>query len=658
VETSDSKAIGTAPTREERSHYLPFVDGLRAVSILAVVGFHVGVPGFSGGFVGVDIFFVISGFLICNQIIGALERDQFSILSFYARRGVRILPAYLLMLAVVDALAPFFLPTPGVYQDFLLAAALAPLMVSNVLFYLRQGYFDLAADQKPLLHTWTLSVEEQFYLVVPMLLITIFRLGRRRFGAMALGIAVLIAAASLAGAILHTTTSGRNPAFYLSYWRAWEFVAGALIGGRLVVMARRMPRALAEAIGIAGLAAILAAIVLIDARMPYPSWRAILPVAGASLLILAGYAQPTIIVARLLALRGFVGIGLVSYSWYLWHWPILSFLRISRVGETSLLPDLIGGGVVALALAYLSYRYVERPIRRWRPAFGDFKRGRRIVVAGAAACLTVAALGGASAFVGYLTTKSYVATRYGTEGQGVIDSDCHVVTTSTLPGHCVTGRYGVLIGDSHADALYGSFAKHFAAQGVRLIGIARGGCDPALFAPTQRRDNRRHGCANLLGPFETMMAAPTPPAFVIITSAWASRALLSQAHYAELVAQFDPRRTRVLLIGPVPMFNSSSLDCVVLSDWHRQSRDRCTSPRAAAEAARAPILDVLKATAARFANVRTIDPTDLFCDAQVCRPFRGDNVYYLDGGHVLPSGADRIYAGFADDFRWLTGSGG
>jgi peptidoglycan/LPS O-acetylase OafA/YrhL len=650
IDDSRASASDTTP-------YLAFVDGLRAVSILAVVGFHVGMPGFPGGFVGVDIFFVISGFLIINQIKDGLEAGQFSILNFYVRRVLRILPVFLLVLLCVFLLAPFILPTPDVYLDFALAAVTAPLMVSNVLFFLRQGYFDLAADQKPLLHTWTLSVEEQFYFVTPLLLIAVFRLSGRRFGVLAAAIAVGLALASLAGAVAYTSTSGRNAAFYLAQWRAWEFVAGGLIVAPVVAAMRRAPRLVVETIGIIALAAIVVAVTAYDSRMAYPSWRAALPVAGAALAILAGLAQPRIVVARVLALRWLTAIGLVSYGWYLWHWPILSFIRVSRLGEASLFIDLLGGGVLGFVLACLTYRYVELPVRRWRKSLGDIKRPGRIVATGIAASLAVALIGGLSSATGYLATTSFVASRYGVEGQGVLDNGCRILTSSLLPPHCLEGKLGILLGDSHADALFGSFARRFDQQSIRLVSVARGGCSPLLFAPSQRSQNRLHGCSNLLGPFEQLLARTTPVSSVVIASTWADRNLLTAEHLSELIGQFNPARTRILIIAPVPIFPLSSLDCVVLSDRYGQSRDRCDRPRAEVEAERAGAVSELAAVAKRFNNVRYIDPIDLFCDTSTCRPFQDDRVFFRDQGHVLPSGADRIYDGFADDFRWLTDAG-
>jgi peptidoglycan/LPS O-acetylase OafA/YrhL len=650
---SDVSAGEFKASPSDKPQYLAFVDGLRAVSILAVVGFHVQLPGFSGGFVGVDVFFVISGFLIINQIKDELEGGRFSIFAFYARRQLRILPVFILVLLCIFIFVPFILPTPTVYSDFAQAAVASPLSLANVIFFLQQGYFDIAADQKPLLHTWTLSVEEQFYLVAPLALLIVFRLSKQRFGALAALLAFGLALVSLIGAIAETSTTGRNAAFYLAHWRAWEFVAGGLITGPVVWAMRRAPRLLAETAGLLGGAAIVLAISGLNGTMAYPSWRATLPVAGAVLAILAGLAQPRIVVARALALRWLVAIGLVSYGWYLWHWPILSFIRISRLGAPSLPLDLLGAGVLAFALACLSYQFVEKPIRAWRKSAGRFKRPDRIGAAGVAACLVTALIGGLSSIAGYFAITSFVDSRYGVEGQGVLDNGCRILTSSTVPDPCLKGNPGILLGDSHADALFGAFARIFDQHGIRLVSIARGGCDPILFAPSQRRERSNDVCGNLVGPFERMLDLAVPVGSVVIDSAWQNPRLKSAEHLAELVTQFDPARTHILFIGPVPMFDTPGLACIVLSDRFGDDRSRCDRARSPVEAGRAAIVKLLMATAARFGNVRYIDPIDVFCDRSTCRPYANGQVLYLDEGHVSPAGADRIYDAFEGDFRWL-----
>jgi peptidoglycan/LPS O-acetylase OafA/YrhL len=630
-------------------HYLPFVDGLRAISIVGVVLYHIGVPGISGGFVGVDIFFVISGFLIINQIKAALVSDRFSVFSFYAQRALRILPIYLLVLLLTFAVAPFFLVTPEVYWNFVSSSILAPLMLSNVGFYETQGYFDIGAIEKPLLHTWTLSVEEQFYFVIPILLLVIFRLGKRRFGTIAAVIAIVLAAASLAGAITQTSTTGRNPAFYLPYWRAWEFAFGGLIGPKLVSVCGRLPRLLIDAAGWVGVGAIALAIGGFDGSIPYPSWNAVLPVSGAALVILAGTSGPKTTIARTLGLPPFVAIGVVSYGWYLWHWPILSFLRTARLDESNLLIDSLGSGVLGLGLACLSYRYIEEPIRRWRKQPGNLRHPQWIVLKAVAVCVFCALLGGSSAFIGYRAVNSLVTSRYGIEGRGTLENGCD--SKSGFAQSCFEGPKGILMGDSHATVLYGTFAKRLDALHAHLISLAQGGCGPLLLAKPQRTSDRRDECARLIAPFERVLARPDQIDFAIITGIWGNT---DATVLSELISEFD-RHTRILLIGPVPMFTKAGLACVALSDRYSRDRDGCVRPRDQIEPLFALQTSVLKTMPGKFPNVRYIDPMNVFCDQTVCRPFKGNEVLYNDSHHLSPAGADELFDAFESDFAWLAG---
>lgn len=647
--TNDSLQLDRGAYASDHLRYLAFVDGLRAISILAVVSYHIGAPGITGGFVGVDIFFVISGFLIINQIKAGLTAGRFSIFSFYAQRSLRILPPYLIMLLLTYALAPFFLSTTEVYWDFLPSATLAPLMFTNVVFFLNQGYFDISGIEKPLLHTWTLSVEEQFYFVVPILLVLIFRLGNHRFGRLAAAIGIVVAALSLTGAIAQTSMTERNAAFYLSHLRAWEFVAGGFIGAQSVSAVRSLPRIIIELIGWAGVACIALAIGMFDSSMPYPSFNAVLPVAGAALVILCGAANPKATVARILSLRWFVAIGLVSYSWYLWHWPILSFIRMARVGESSLILDSLGGGLLAFVLACISYRYVEQPIRRWRKSPGRLTNPPFVVLKATVVCLAMSLLGGSIALVGYWSTKSYLVSHYGIEGKGILDNGCD----AKFEESCFKGPVGLILGDSHATVISRSFAKRFDSLGIRLVSVARGSCSPLFLVASQRGGNRSEACNRLIAPFERFLARPNPVIFAIITSNWGYNDQVSKL-VSELISKFD-RRTRIMLIGPVPVFTKSSLECVVLSDRYGANRDRCVRPRSEVEASNAAIVKPLRTMPDKFPNVRYIDVTDVFCDKTICRPFKNNDVFYSDIHHLSPAGADRVYDSFASDFNWLAG---
>jgi peptidoglycan/LPS O-acetylase OafA/YrhL len=630
----------------DTGRYLPFIDGLRAVAILSVVACHIGIPGFSGGYVGVDVFFVISGFLIINQIKDQLTAGTFSILGFYARRTLRIHPPFIVMLLVVFIAAPVFLPTPGVYQDFGRSAVLAPIMLVNFVFYLKQGYFDIGASEKPLLHTWTLAVEEQFYLVAPFVLLAAFHFGHKRFGRRVALVAAALFAVSFVGCVFRTSSVGPNAAFYFMHWRIWEFVAGGIIGAPLVELARKVP--FGGFWSLVGAGGIVSAVVLFDANTLFPSWRAAFPAFGAGLVILFGLSHPSNVVARALSIGPMRFIGLVSYSWYLWHWPLLALVRISRLGEPSLLVDCLTGGAAGFAMACLSYRYIEIPIRDWRRRGIAWPSGK-IFATGLSAGISTAMIGGLVAFLGNIWLTNLVASTYGVEGTPRSRSVCKVTDSSMIPQECMHGRLAVLLGDSHAAAMFDSLARNVQSLGSNLIYVGRGGCDPLLFADPNQPS--RYRCADLLSAFAQMLAQH--PATVILTPAWVGNNRNARLWH-DLFAQFDPT-TRILVIGLPPPMNTPTLACVVLSDRYLGSRDRCTVSRAQADAARNPIMDAIKAGTADLANVKIINPLPLFCDAQTCRPFSGNQVYYKDQSHLETPGVDLIQQHFDSEFRWAMG---
>ena len=334
--------------------YHPFVDGLRAVSILAVVLYHVGVPGITGGYVGVDVFFVISGFLIISQIVSELQRGSFTFASFWARRTLRILPPYLLVLAFTVAVAPFVLIMPEQFRALAREARDAPLMLINHLFLGQQGYFDTASDTKPLLHLWSLAVEEQFYLAAPCVLACLWWLPRwvnrpKLREHLLFWTALAVLAGSFAGCVMLTEVGERNYAFYLAILRAWEFVAGGAVGV-LLPLACRLSRQAQVLLAATGLAAIVGAAVFYQPDTIYPSWRAAIPVLGAVAVILSGLADPKTPAIRLLASPPMVWLGLISYSWYLWHWPLLAFARAQNFGGRDFATDM-ALGFVSLCLA-------------------------------------------------------------------------------------------------------------------------------------------------------------------------------------------------------------------------------------------------------------------------------------------------------------------
>ena len=331
--------------------YRSEIDGLRSVAILPVMFFHAGVNAVSGGFLGVDIFFVISGYLITGIILSELSNGEFSLLRFYERRARRILPALSVMaLACIPMAWLFMLPDP--LENFGQSVVATMLSLNNVLLTMTSGYWDLASEFKPLIHTWSLAVEEQFYVIFPLLLMSLYPVLKYK----TIGIVWGIIIASFVGSIV-LVSEYPTSTFYLLHTRAWELGIGAL--GAFWEHKRR-----AEAndyLSGLGLVLIIASMLLFDKDTQHPSYFTLAPVVGSLLVIL--YAKEGTVVARLLSIKVFVGIGLISYSLYLWHQPLFAFARILSFEEPSMsvYMALVGATFV---LSYLTWRFVEQPFRR------------------------------------------------------------------------------------------------------------------------------------------------------------------------------------------------------------------------------------------------------------------------------------------------------
>jgi len=339
-----------APGQPHRpDHYRPDIDGLRAVSIASVVLFHAIPSLIPGGFVGVDVFFVISGFLITGGMLQDIAANRFGLWRFYMRRVLRIFPALTAMLAAA-CLAGWYLMLAEDYRLLGRHVLAGALFWSNLTAMQETGYFAHASELNPLLHLWSLGIEEQFYLLWPILVVAAIRL--RRFPLVLTALFVLSLAASIA-------LSGQAVSFYSPITRFWELLAGAAVAA-IRSNSRRLTPAHHNAGAVLGLALIGAATVLVHAGDPYPGWRAILPVGGAALLLSAGPA--TWVNRHILAARPMVWIGLISYPLYLWHWPLLSFANLAsgHWPKPNIAIELIA---VAVILSVATYRLVERPLR-------------------------------------------------------------------------------------------------------------------------------------------------------------------------------------------------------------------------------------------------------------------------------------------------------
>lgn len=336
-----------------KSEYRADIDGLRAVAVVAVIFFHAGFDCFQGGYVGVDIFFVISGYLITTIILKEIQTRQFSVIRFYERRIRRIFPALFVVLAFTLITGALLFP-PAEFRELGESATAVALFVSNLFFWDQSGYFDAPAESKPLLHTWSLAVEEQYYIVFPWLLIVVRRFFQARY---ALWFGALIVASLVSSAVevdIHPVA-----AFYMAPTRAWELLLGGFIA--LNVIPLPTDKRLRNLFASLGFLLITASVFLYTSETPFPGVSALLPTAGAGLLIYCGLGGATV-VGRGLSAKPVVFLGLLSYSLYLWHWPFLVFAKYFTIRELTVweIWTLI---LLTLLFSILSWRFVEQPFR-------------------------------------------------------------------------------------------------------------------------------------------------------------------------------------------------------------------------------------------------------------------------------------------------------
>jgi peptidoglycan/LPS O-acetylase OafA/YrhL len=334
--------------------YRAEIDGLRALAVLPVILFHAGFESFRGGFVGVDVFFVISGYLITTIIISEMAKGNFSIVNFYERRARRILPAMFFVIVVSLPFAWFWL-APSDLKDFGQSLVAVSTFSSNILFWRESGYFDTVAELKPLLHTWSLAVEEQYYVIFPIFLMLSWRLGVK-------WVVTLLAIIFLLSLGLAQWGAYNNPfaAFFLLPTRGWELLVGVFAAFYLKYNTHLKSQPLNQFLSLLGFSMIAYSIIVFNKTTPFPGLYALIPTLGTGLLILC--AVPKTFIHSLLSMKFIVGIGLISYSAYLWHQPLLAFARHRLFGEV---PDLL---LIELCITYIgmewfSWHFVEKPFR-------------------------------------------------------------------------------------------------------------------------------------------------------------------------------------------------------------------------------------------------------------------------------------------------------
>lgn len=632
--------------------YRPDIDGMRAVAVALVIAHHFGIGPFPGGYVGVDVFFVISGFLITSLILA--DGRRFSLLHFYERRMRRILPALLVVIVATLATATvLFIPRD--LSAVAESSTAALLFVSNFYFQAQSGYFDAAAELKPLLHTWSLGIEEQFYILHPLWLMLLARFGGWR--SIVAGTAIVMFM-SLSVSVL-TTATDPTAAYYLLPARAWELSVGALLATGALAPPRK-PFIATLAAG-SGLALIVFAAVSFSAQTSFPGYAALAPVIGTALLLWAG--QGASAMTRLLSWRPLVGVGLISYSLYLWHWPILVFGTYAAGRALDGVQTVAALALVA-GLSLVTYRYVERPVRNG--ALVPVPRLVSIVSAGAAVVLVVT---GASYISGGFPSRLRPASaailaadtpleRLPCTGeQLVLDSGKTV---------CARGASGaapsfVLVGDSHSVAIAEAFFHAAASVGKAGYHIGGPGFCPLPGVHAVRQPEHSAPMPDFMDLMQRQPAVKR----VVVACYWQMRVSMARQFrkYEFRDADYDgsgraynrislerglqrlfeafPDHTFVLLEG-VP--TGPALDPIaavrLAHIWGLDTvAQRMGLSRADYDEQLRLYRPLLQRAAANYGRVKILPVADAMCDATRCHGWANGGPTYTDDNHVSDRGA-------------------
>jgi len=613
---------------EQKIHYRRDIDGLRAIAVLSVLAYHLKIGLFRGGFVGVDIFFVISGYLISSIILKDLASGKFSIATFYARRIRRIFPALVVALIGTAVLAYlYFLPTELVgFSKSLLAAVFS---TSNIYFCTQSGYFSAPIETEPLIHTWSLAVEEQFYLFLPIFLLLVHRYLRRKLRTTVILIALLSFVVSAVGAFRFPVST-----FYLPHARAWELLLGVLIS--LQVFPEIRTSYMRNTATLLGLGSIAVGVFGISATTPFPGLAALAPCVGAALIIAAGRSGPSLI-GKALSFKPVVFIGLISYSLYLWHWPIIVFQGMESVlisGASVRLTKLICT-IVSIVAATLSWKFVELPFRRENKRLS---RGVLFKLATATAVLIAAV--GLSAVVSrgfpsrypikavqVASYLDYNSADYFREGTCFISSNYKVddYDAAKCLHQDVSKKNYLLFGDSHAAQFW--YGLSHTLEGVNVLQATASGCKPTIdqrmfVAPT---------CDTLMNYIYAQYLPKQHVDRLLIAARWQDRDIEPLARTLDWTNEHG---IRVVLFGPMFQYDTALPRLLAFSirgndpsipDEHRVDEHK---------------LDDAMADLARRKGIDYISFYKSLCGAHSCPEFGADGVpLQFDYGHLTKEGS-------------------
>lgn len=630
------------------------IAGLRAVAVLGVVIFHAGLHQLAGGYVGVDVFFVISGFLIINIIVRDLEADRFNFLSFYARRVKRLFPA---AFALITATVLF--GSLSLYPDAYVAASKSGAaslgFVANIYFYFNTGYFDQSADVLPLLHMWSLGIEEQFYLFSPVLLFLIFRLGSKRD---VIWFLIVVALTSFIMCLWISQVNSKF-AFFQLPTRAWQFA----IGGLLAFTPRLRSPVIGNILSAAGLFSIVLAMFVLEEGIGYPSWYAVLPTLGCAAIIYGTQTQRNL-VRSVLSLAPLQWVGKVSYSTYLWHWPVIVYYRIYILEREFTAIEIVGLTAVSLLLGWVSWMLFEERFRHSKKPAG----ATNIIGLGGAAIL---ALIPATVILG-----GGFSSRVDAEAASLLDRDTmwdyECVDQILLPGSgqtCVVGvpwaeaeHKGVLWGDSHSEHYAPIFHEVAKSRNMAIV-VGPRSCPPfvhedSVIVYQPGRDNFTNVCTSKRDAIVGWLDSNLDVEFVIMASAWAGythtdylsgpdatqaeplrTVELIESGMRRALALTDNKDRNILLVGdvPRPFANLNPCAATLMNSLLRQSD--CVYELSYLSAENVDIKqgetnDLLARLAAESNSVEFLPVTDRMCDDERCNTYINGEFIYRDNNHI------------------------
>lgn len=654
-------------------NYRRDIDGLRGIAILTVVLFHAGVPFVGGGFIGVDIFFVISGYLITTIVSREVRAGKFTIRQFYERRIRRILPAYVCVV-LGAAIAAFYILPPAAFYDFSASAVASGFFASNFWFAGQMNYFQDAAKELPLLHLWSLSVEEQFYVVWPIALIVLVRYLSPRQQRWLLWAGIVLGVALTEWAIRFKSDT---MVFFYTPFRFWELLIGATLA---VCPPREISNgATRTALAILAIATMfLPAVLYTERQAHFPGVASLIPCLGAALVIYLGSSSSPSPILRVFTSRWLVGLGLISYSLYLWHWPIFA-LHHAATGAELTGADTVMALALALMVATLSWRYVEAPFRHSSAAVQQTRMTVMRPFAAAAMGIAVVAVlgvvgigtGGFPQRADAAAIKANTALLEGSQRGELCLRNRDLDDLDVPRSGCSLGAdavaKAVLWGDSHANAYAAAIAHVARAEGMAVEQLTMQECSVTVTRSTADATAGRatRACAAFNDKVLQYLEQMPQITKVYIASYWLSSYVeLNRLNGTEdaaalgvrdqealdrqgtalshLVDQLNRMGKHVVLLGQTPVFPNGGGRCVAQRAFMRVSLSGCAVSRAWHELVVGPANAMLSVVANGRDNVQFVDPTALFCTATSCSPAVNGIPQYRDKHHLNQLGSEMV----------------